>query len=134
MIERFFQMFFCVCPIGLLYFLSFCKWTWIGYINCPGMALTTFPSYVGWDKIWTHDLLIMNLALYPIEQSFPFTTWLARDSLNQDVNLNHLHFTSCFLLKYVFKTFLYLQFVFVIFCRNKIGATATNKMLMNWLQ
>ena len=28
----------------------------------PGMTLTPFPSSIGWDKIWTHDLLIMSLG------------------------------------------------------------------------
>jgi len=43
-------------------FLSFCKWTRIGYINRPGLALKPFPSSVGWDKIRTRDLSIVNLV------------------------------------------------------------------------
>ena len=34
------------------------------------MALTPFPSSVGWDKIRTHDLPIVNLVCYPLDQAF----------------------------------------------------------------
>ena len=38
-----------------------------------GMALTPLPFSVRWDKILTHDLLIMSLAYYPLDQIFaPF--------------------------------------------------------------
>jgi len=59
-----------VCPFGYLYFVSVGKWTWIGYINQPAMALTPFPFSVGWDKIRTHDRVIMNLLCYPLDQTF----------------------------------------------------------------
>ncbi len=34
------------------------------------MALTPFPSSVGWDKIRTHGLSIVNLVCYPLDQAF----------------------------------------------------------------
>jgi len=33
-------------------------------VNEPGLgtlALTPFPSSVGWDEIWTHDVLIVDI-------------------------------------------------------------------------
>jgi len=60
---------FCA-SFGYLYFLFFRKWTRIEYINQPGMALTLFPSSVGWDEIQTHDLSIMNPVCYPLDQTF----------------------------------------------------------------
>jgi len=41
-----------------------------GYFNWPGMVLTPFPSSIGWDKIRTHNLLIVNLVCYPLDQAF----------------------------------------------------------------
>jgi len=40
------------------------------------MALTPFPSSVGWDKIRTHDLLIVNLVCYPLDQAFALRSYL----------------------------------------------------------
>jgi len=43
---------------------------WV-HFNQPGMALTPFPSSVGWYKIQpTHYLSIMNLVCYPLDQAF----------------------------------------------------------------
>ncbi len=70
--------YFLCAQFGYLYFLSFHKWTRIKYINWPGMALTPFPSSVGWDVIRTHDLLVINLVCYPLDQSFAYcdgTNW-----------------------------------------------------------
>ncbi len=64
------KMVFLCALFGYLYFLSFHIWTRMGYINQPGLALTPFPSSVGWDEIWTHNLLIMNLVCYPPDQTF----------------------------------------------------------------
>jgi len=59
---------------GYLYFsfFSIIEWTRIGYFNRPGIALTPFPSSVGWDKIQTHNLSIVNLVCYPLDQAFAF--------------------------------------------------------------
>ncbi len=86
----------CVPPFGYLYFLSFRKWwTKIGYINWPGMALTLIPSWVGWVEIWTHDLLIMNLVCYPLDQPFALYSYLynvlAFSIHNQSKYYNEFH-------------------------------------------
>ena len=63
--------FFWCAPFGYLqYFLSFREWTSVGYRNDPGMSLTPFLSSVGWDKIWTHNLLIVSLVCYPLDRTF----------------------------------------------------------------
>jgi len=67
----FLNNFWCA-PFGYFFFLfKYCiDWTRIGYLNRPGMALTPFPSSVGY-KIWTHDLsIIVNLVCYPLDQAF----------------------------------------------------------------
>ncbi len=57
--------------IVIFFLFKYCiKWTRICYLNQPGMALTPFPSSVGWDNIGTHDLLIENLVCYPLDQAF----------------------------------------------------------------
>ncbi len=73
MFSIFLKMFFGVPRPHLatcIFFLSkYCiEWTRIGSFNRPDMALTPFPSSVGWDKIQTHDLLIASLVCYPLEQ------------------------------------------------------------------
>ncbi len=82
--------YFLMCSIWLpaFSFFSIIEWNRIGYFNWPGMVLTPFPSKIGWDKIWTHYLSIVNLVCYPLDQAFaqwvslscflvwPFCTWI----------------------------------------------------------
>jgi len=66
------KIFFWCAPFGHQYFsfFSIVEWTRIVCCNWPGMALTPFPSSLGWDNIRTHDLSIMNLVCYPLDQAF----------------------------------------------------------------
>lgn len=63
-----------MCPIWLpvFYFFSIIAWTRIGHFNQPSMPLKPCPSCVRWNEIWTHDLLIVNLACYPLDKAFTF--------------------------------------------------------------
>jgi len=69
------KIFFWCALFGYLYFsfFSIIEWTRIGYFNQPGMALTPFPSSVGWDKMQTLNLSIVNLVCYPQDQTFAYT-------------------------------------------------------------
>ncbi len=71
--QSFFKYFFGVPNLAtcIFFLFKYCiDWTSIGYLNRPGMDLTPFPSSVGWDKIQTHNLLIVNLACYQLDQAF----------------------------------------------------------------
>jgi len=63
---------FLVCPIWLpvFSFFSIIEWTRIWFLYQPGMDLRPFPSSVWWDEIWTHNISIVNLVCYPLDQAF----------------------------------------------------------------
>ena len=67
-----FKIHFWCDPFGCLYFSSFsiAELNWLGHFNWPGMALIPFPSSVGWDKIRTHDLSIMTIVCYSLDQAY----------------------------------------------------------------
>jgi len=67
-----FSILFWCTPFGYLYYLSFQSMSeqGLGAGIDPGMDLTPFPSSVGWYKIWAHDLSIVNLVRYPLDQAF----------------------------------------------------------------
>ncbi len=91
--------FFSVCPI--FSFFSNFEWTRIGYFNRPGIALTPFPSSVVWDEIRTHNLLIINLVSYPLDQNFALN-YICLFQLATD-NFNHSN--TGFTLVYYYDTF-----------------------------
>ena len=72
--KKYFSMFFFWCAPFCYQFFSFffMNEPRLGRGIDPGIALTQFLSNVGWDKIQTHDLFIVNLVCYRLEMDFCF--------------------------------------------------------------
>ena len=51
--------------IATYVFFTFFYWMNLGTGIDPVMALKTFPSDIGWDTNWTHDLSIESQVCYP---------------------------------------------------------------------
>ena len=70
--------FFWWAPFGYQCFLSGVNEPGLSTRIDPGMALTPFPSSLGWYQIRTHDLLIVSLVCYLLDRTLALLSliWL----------------------------------------------------------